>query len=325
LQNLETTPSAGWSLQRSARLGEFLILVVAGLAALIFQVSLPGRLVTDGDYRPVAAMLEREREEGDVVLLYPWWTERARNWVPSGLPVVGYLGSDQDPLSRFRRVWLLAQPRLPRADFDGFERKFRRGHALLSAPSHFGNLSLSLYQNGFYQPRPFSAVSAHAAAKVYLESPTGNRTPCPFDGTAHRCPAPDRVYVAPEWHELFYRPERCLWMPPPGGRRRLVAEFSQVPTGSALTLAGGIVGEEAFHRDPGLTPVQINVEEIGSGRTLLQLSISPGVEGMQTAQIQGTPDLPERLDLKVSVQSDNPARRLTCIDLFSEQRGSSKR
>ena len=35
-------------------------------------------------------LLAAERQPGDVVLLAPWWTERARIFVPEGLPVVGY-------------------------------------------------------------------------------------------------------------------------------------------------------------------------------------------------------------------------------------------
>jgi hypothetical protein len=300
------------------------VLVVSGIAALVFQLTLPGRLVGEDHYRQAAAVLEREQREGDVVLLYPWWTERARLWVPSGLPVVGYLGSDQDPLSRFRRIWLLAQPRLPRADLATFERNFLRGRAPLGTPRNFGNLSLSLYENELYQPRLFSAVSKYASARVYLESPGGSRIPCPFDGTAHRCPAPEGHSVAPEWHELFYKPDRCLWMHPPGGPRRLVAEFSQVPTGSQLTLSAGIVGEHASRQDPGLTPVQINVEEIGSNGRLLQLSIPPGLEGIQIAQIKRGPEIRSVLDLKISVQAGNPALRELCIDLFSVDGESGK-
>ena len=32
-------------------------------------------------------------------------------------------------------------------------------------------------------------------------------------------------------HEIYYEPRHCLWMHPPGGKDRLVAEFDDVPAG----------------------------------------------------------------------------------------------
>ncbi len=150
---------------------------------------------------------------------------------PAGAAGVGYLGSDQDDLGAHPRVWVLGQPELPRADVSGFQAAFLPRRTRVGAPRRAGNLKLTLYENGRHRPRHFVASEAYAKARVYLESPDGTRRDCPFDGRVHRCPGPPHLYVAPEWHEIYYQPRHCLWMHPPGGQQRLVAEFDGVPGG----------------------------------------------------------------------------------------------
>jgi len=300
-------------------LAESALLLVAALGALYFQVSLPGKLVTEKDYREAAEALANEGKEGDVVLLYPWWTERARLFVPKAIPVVGYLGSDGDPLSAYARIWVLAQPRLPRSDLSGFERRFVPGRAPLGPPRPFGNLRLSLYRNGLHRPIAFSAVSEYASARVYLEQAGGARVDCPFDGKAHRCPGNETLHVAPEWHEMLYQPRFCLWMHPPGGSRRLVAEFPQARWGERLTLAAGIVGELAFHHEPELTPARVVVEQMASGQRLLEVTIPPGREGIVQDTRPAAGAGRDTVGLRLWVQSENPALRETCVELFSDR------
>jgi len=262
----------------------------------------------------VRARLQAEARPGDAVLLFPWWTEKARLHVPPELPVYGYLGSDADDLLAHPRVWVLGQPELPRSDADAFRAVFLPGRTAVGTPLEAGTLSLTLYENGRHRPRPFVASEAFASARVYLESPDGNRRECPFDGRAHRCPG-SPVYVAPEWHELLYQPRRCLWMPAPGGRERLVAEFDGVPGGTALRLEGGIIWEQAWRRDAHLTTARLGVEDAASGERLLEVSLPPGLEGVQR-QERALPSGAPRT-VKVWVQSDNPDRRHVCLDVWA--------
>jgi hypothetical protein len=176
-----------------------------------------------------------------------------------------------------------------------------------------------------HRPRSFDAVTGHAAALVYLEGPQGERVDCPFDGKAHRCPGPGNLYVAPEWHELFYQPQRCLWMHPPGGPTKLVAEFHSVPVAHWLRLKGGIIWEYAPRHEPGLTTTYVGVDDSRDNRPLLRLAIPPGQEGMQETELAAPPSVGPTVDLKVWVQSDNPAARETCVDLVSEGRATSER
>ncbi len=313
-------PSFPGALGRGRRLAPLLelgLIASVAVAALLFQLTLPSRPPTDEQYRSVAAVLQREARAGDVLLLYPWWTERGRLFAPASVPVVGYLGSERDPLTRFSRIWVLAQPNLPRSDLRAFHREFLPARARWGEPRIFGNLQLELYRNEQYRPTIFSAVSASASARVYIDSPAGGRVECPFDGSAHRCPGPERLHVAPEWHESFFQPRFCLWMPPPGGARRLVAEFPNLPNGDRWVLEAGIVWESAPRTDPGLTTTHVGVEDTATGRELLALAIPPSIEGVNYAERPGL-GLPPALGARLWIQSDNPALRDTCVELTSQ-------
>jgi hypothetical protein len=290
-------------------------LLLVALLCLVFQLRLPGRLPSEADYRAVADWLRAEARPGDAVLLFPWWTEKARLYVPPELPVYGYLGSDRDDLGAHPRVWVLGQPELPRSDVSGFQAAFLPRRTAVGAPRRAGNLELTLYENGRHQPRHFVASEAYAKARVYLESPDGTRRDCAFDGRVHRCPGPPHLYVAPEWHEIYYQPRRCLWMHPPGGQQRLVAEFDGVPGGTELRLEGGIIFEYAVRHEPHLSTTHYGVEDAATSESLLEISQPAGLEGVQKASRALPPGGPRTV--KVWVQADNPDSRQVCLDLFA--------
>ncbi|WP_434382456.1 hypothetical protein [Melittangium boletus] len=290
-------------------------LLLVALACLAFQLRLPGLFPSEQDYRAVAGWLSAEARPGDAVLLFPWWTERARLYLPSQTPVYGYLGSDADDLDAHPRVWVLGQPGLPRADEAGFQAAFLPGRTAVGAPRQAGPLALTPYTNGRHRPRRFVASEAHARARVYLESPDGTRTDCPFDGRAHRCPGASHLYVAPEWHELRYQPRHCLWMHPPGGPQRLVAEFDGVPAGTEWRLEGGLIFEFAAAHAPHLSITHLGVEEARSQAPALSIAIPPGLEGVQKVSRQVPPGEPRTL--KLWVQADNPETRQVCLDLLA--------
>ena len=260
-----------------------------------------------------------------MVLLFPWWTERARLYLPPQLPVVGYFGSDADALDAHPRIWVLAQPELPRADEAGFEERFLPGRTPLAAPRRFGTLTLTPYGNGRYRPRSFDAAQAVARARVYLESADGSRQPCPFDGSAHRCPGPPHLRVAAEWHEVAYQPRHCLWMHPPGGSQRLVAEFdaqaAALPAGTALRLGAGLVWEHARAVDPRHISTTRVTAQAGELPELL-LELPPGREGMQWREQPLPPGPAPRV--RVAVQAERAQTRWVCIALQALQAPSER-
>jgi hypothetical protein len=248
-----------------------------------------------------------------VMLLFPWWTERARLFLPDSLPVVGYLGSDADPLTAYSRVWVLSQPDLPGNDTAGFERAFLPKRSLLGAPRDLGHLRLTLYRNGRHRPLLFSATDAVASAQVYVEGPGGAREPCAFDGTAHRCPG--NLHVAVEWHEILFQPRHCLWLAPPGGNRRLVVEFPQVPAGALWALEGGIIWEHAFSRAPQYTAAHFGMEDAATGRPLTEIVLPPGLEGVQRAEL--APPSNSAATVRLWSQSERADSRDVCVDFYA--------
>ncbi len=284
--------------QRAGR-GEALVLVAVGSFALFFQLWLPTTHVADADYAAAAQVLSTERQPGDVVLLAPWWTERARIHVPEGLPVVGYQGSDADSLERHPRIWVLSEPRLPRAGMSAFAETFNRGRTPVGSERVFGNLHLQLYSNGRHRPVVLEAADALANAQVYLEGPDGQRQPC----AANRCA--NGKTVAREWHEVHFAPYQCLRMDAPGGAVRQVVELT-APAGGSLTVQAGYPWEWAAYKD-GVTSSTFSVEVDGR---VAAYELPAGVEQMHRFEV-GSVNAGSRV--RLMLQSQNPNARVVCV------------
>ncbi|MBU8899245.1 hypothetical protein KRR26_26875 [Corallococcus sp. M34] len=302
-------------LTRALPLVELGGLLLVALLCLLFHLRLPGRLPSEADYRAVAERLRAEARPGDAVLLFPWWAERARLYLPPEIPIYGWLASDKADLSAHPRIWVLGQPELPRSDVSAFDAAFLPGRKAAGPATHAGTLTLGLYENGRYRPRRWVASESFARARVYLEQQDGSRRECPFDGRAHRCPGPPYLYVAPEWHEILYEPRHCLWMHAPGGPQRLVAEFDDVPGGLGLRLEGGIIFEFAHSKDPRLSTAHLGVDDAASNARLLEVPVPPGREGVQTSEVILPPGPPRTV--KVWVQADNADSRQVCLDVMA--------
>lgn len=284
-------------------------LLLVALWALIFQLRLPGRLPDASDYEQVRAHLTQHAREGDVLLLHPWWTERARLFAPAGLPVVGYLGSERDPLTRHPRIWVLSQPDLPGADRAGFDALFLPSRTPEGDALRFGRLELRPYQNGRHRPVAFALSEVLQSAEVYVEGADGSRTPCRAVPGGFRCPNNQRVAV--EWHELKAEPRRCVWAPPPGRDRRLVIALPSLPAAAGWSLEAGYTWDRGFHHGPTLTPTTLRVET-ADGRAPIDLTLPVGLEGVQRATAEQLGEGPIRL----TVSSANPELRDVCLDLF---------
>lgn len=287
----------GWPLIEGA------VLALVGLAALAFQLWLPSTHVAEADYQAVAKVLEAERQPGDVVLLAPWWTERARLYVPDGLPVVGYQGSDGAALERHARIWVLAQPRQPNAGLGAFERAFLPSRTEVGGERRFGNLSLRLFRNGRVRPVTFDGAEALARAQVYLEGPDGSRQPCGWTGQGFRC-ANGRS-VAREWHEVHFAPWDCVRLEAPGGPTRLVVEYADVPPGDALTLQAGYIWEYGAHS--GTTPSTLLVEVNGVAQPLVLETGNELMHELQAGAGGGR--------VRLLFSSPNPQARVVCAVL----------
>lgn len=286
---------------------EAAVVVAVALYCLVFQLRLPGQEPTEADFAAVKAVLQQEGAPGDVVLLYPWWTERARLHVPESMPVVGYQGSDLDPLSRHPRIWVLAQPQLPKASWSGFLEVFGPRRTAQGEAREFGTLRLQRFENGRFQQPLLVASEAVDRLAVYWEAPSGERRPCAFDGRGHRCP---QGHVAAEWHETLFAPRRCLRFFPPGGPAKLVVELSGVPAGAAATMEVGYVWDRGWFTGPEYVVTNFALEAVGGEKKTL--SIPPGLEPLQRVSLGA---VTQGATLKMSVQADNTNLREFCADL----------
>lgn len=284
-------------------------LVLVALWALLFQLRLPGRLPEAPDYQRLRDHLAQHVREGDVLLLHPWWTERARLFAPPTLPVVGYLGSDRDPLIRHPRIWVLSQPGLPGADRAAFEEAFLPSRTAEGEALRFGTLTLQAFKNGRHRPVAFALSDALSGAEVYVEGADGARTPCRALPGGFRCP--NNLRVAVEWHELKAEPRRCVWAPPPGGNRRLVISLPPLPAAQGWSLEAGYTWDRGFHHGPNLTPTSVRVET-PDGRAPIDLTLPVGLEGVQRAEADALGGGP----LRLTVSSANAELRDVCLDLF---------
>jgi hypothetical protein len=303
----------------AGRLPAVHLLLLLGAAAwgAAFQWRLSRSHVPDADYAAVADVLSREGRAGDVVLLYPWWTERARLFVPASLPVVGHLHSDDEPLEEHPRIWLLSVPGLPRADLPAFERTHMQRREKAGADRRFGHLALSLWNNGLHRPARFSAAAALPEAAAWLESPDGRRTACPWNGRSHECPG--GFGAATGWHEVDQVPRRCLSLRPPARGARLVLEWPSVPAapGDTVGLEGGITWEHAAKVGP--DHGDVTVTAFSGGRTLATLVAREGSEAFLrtsgSAQPSGAP-------LSLGIGAAGPRDRESCIGLFVRAGGA---
>jgi hypothetical protein len=275
---------------------EGVVIALTALLCLYFQLRLPARLPDESEYQAVQKILDLEAQDGDVLLLHPWWTERARLFAPDRLPVVGYQGSDGDDLERYRRIWVLSQPELPRADVSSFTFAFAPRRTAIGSERTFGHLHLSLYENGRHKPVTFSAIDAIAGAQTYVENADGSRRP---------------LQVPVEWHEIHFQPRHCLRLFPPGGSARAVAEFSNMPASVELQLTAGMIWDRGFAHDPRFTTTEV-VAEV-NGQPAASLTIPVGLEGVQRAS---GPPIPQGSTLRIWSRSQNPELREVCVEAY---------
>ena len=280
-----------------------LALVIVALFGLGFQLQLPRAFPSDADYRAVAGALAAARAPGDVVLLHPWWTERARLFLPPHLPVVGYLGDTADDLLEHPRVWVLANERLPRTPDADFRRNFLPDRTSVGEPRHFGPLTLTPYRNGRARKVVLSGIDAFDRLEVSVETPgEAGAQPCQRTGTRVQCPFDASVEVA--WHEVLYQPVRCLYLLPPSGGRTLSVRLPAAPAADALLLEAGITWEHAWI--PGRSDVQLRLESPAG--TLIS-KIPGGHEGFVRAETPAVAAGPWTLRITTA----NPHDRQTCV------------
>jgi hypothetical protein len=283
----------------------------AALLSAAFYLRLPGQLPTDADYESAAAQISREATADDAVLLDPHWAERARLFV-EGVDVLN-LGRDprREDLQRFRRIFVLSLPRLPRSDpaktFEFLESiQYRKAEG----PVAHGALSVAVFENGEVERALFDFTGRVAEARVYIRRSDGSEEACPVKGNRHPCPRAGWINVGEEIKEINLKPQRCLWAHP-AGREPLVIEYPGVTLGRELRVMGGIVGQIAYRRE---RYSAVALEVLVDGKREAEMSFPPGEPGeryrvIDTSRMAGTEHT-----VRFEVSAPDPAMRHFCFD-----------
>lgn len=262
---------------RSVGRFELAAIVLAALLSLLFHLRLPSQLPSEGDHRAAADHIGKGAREGDVVLLHPWWTERARLFAPKHLPVVGYLGSDGDALADHPRIWVLSQPDLPRAARADFDAKFLPGRRAGGSPAKFGRIEVTLFENGRHRPVLWRATTDLRSAELPIA-----------------------------WHEVKYAPKRCLTVAL-DERGNAEVPLPAMVAGAEVTLEAGFIWDSAFR---GGSPVEVQLAL--EGAPPLSLALAPRREGLSERTVAPFPGAPSG---KLLIRTAQPANREVCVDV----------
>jgi hypothetical protein len=115
---------------------------LAGAWSVVAQARLAGRLPSPLDWAAARALLERDARLGDAVAVSPPWAERARELLPSSIPVLAQARFAGEDLVGVRRVWLLSLPDAPWSRWDA-EIDLAERAARAETPARLGGLELT--------------------------------------------------------------------------------------------------------------------------------------------------------------------------------------
>ncbi len=286
-------------------------MVAAAVLSLAYYLRLPGTLPSEADYRAAAADIASQARDGDAVLLSPHWAERARLFV-TGVPVLN-LGRApaREDLYRFRRIFLLALPELPRSS-PGAEEAFLRSIDFKPAgPAQpHGRLSVRLFENPAPAIPRFDFTAGVADAHVFIRRPDGSEELCPRREDRHPCPRAGWIDVHAELKEIAAKPQRCVWAHP-AGSEPLVIEYPDVELGDELRVMGGIVGQIVYRTENyGTVLMEVKVD----GQRLGSMDFPPGKPGEKRARFDTRALKGARHTVSFEVSAANPDMRHFCFD-----------
>ncbi len=283
------------------------LLLASVAAALVFWIRLPGRLPGEEDYLAVQHALVADARPGDAVALLPFWAERGKLFV-HGLPVVALPDlPDEADAERYPRLWVLAQPDLPRSDAAADLARLDRRLTRLAPARRFGPLLLVLYGPRAGRAATYDFTARLGAARVDVDG-----EPCEGGAGGLRCSRGPWNYVAPEWHEFDFLPRRCLWAHPVG-EAPLTISYDGVPMEGGLRGGFGLVGGAAeLPASRGFAPVELAV--LVDGGQAATLTLSAGDPGWHPFELS-LPGLAEgRHEVAFQVRARDPAMRHFCFD-----------
>lgn len=243
---------------RAAAMGFAAAVALCGAGSIVAQARVAGRLPAPLDWAAASALLERDARPGDAVVLAPPWAERAREALPSSVPVLAQRRLAGEDLVGVRRVFLLSLPDVAWARWDA-ELDLAERAVRSDAPARLGRLEVTRYELAFP-----TIPLAFLPDRLGRAAVTLGGAPCEPDGVASfRCDG-GGVAISRTVREIAGVPRPCLSATSAAPVEAPV-EVSFQPLRIGRTLRGH-VGLTAGARDTG--PVRVSVlldgEEAGS-------------------------------------------------------------
>ena len=300
-----------WPPRPEVLAGAYAALVATmGLWGIAFQARLPFRLPSTLDWQAAASLLERDARPGDAVALSPMWAERAREVLPTSLPVMALprYSREVEDLVGVHRVWLLSLPGAPgKSAF--IESDLRARAASQDGPQRLGALEVTRYD--LRSPTlPLAWLPDRlAGARVAL----GDRPCAAGPAGAFRCPGPPWMRVAREVREIDFLPRPCLYAHPgPDPRVPLSIEFPAVPMGRVLRGHTGIIGDAALE---GRAPVRMVVEV--EGEFLANVDEPPRKPGWHVFHLDTSRYAGRTRTITFRVSTADDSRRWFCFEAMT--------
>jgi hypothetical protein len=270
---------------------------IVGASALVSQARLPGRLPSPRDWEAVRALVARDGQPGDAVVLSPPWAERAREVLPSTAPVLARARWSGEDLLGVRRVWLLSMPRAPGFSWDPELDLLER--ASRSAPAEtVGAFEVALLDLA-YPTLPLAFLPDRLAGGHV----TLGDLPCAAEPTGgFRCDAPAEARVARDVREVAGAPRPCLVATFPSGAP-LAIGFPPVRIGRVVRGHAGALG--------GATAAPVRVAVVLDGEEAGAAEISG--EGFLPFQIDTTRFAGQPREVSLVLTTPAPSAAL-CLD-----------
>jgi hypothetical protein len=280
---------------------EIATLVAATLFSLLYWIRLPYRLPAAEDYQAIQHQLLASSHPGDALAVLPYWADRAKLYA-HGFPVVALPNLAGEDIERYPRLFVLAQPDLPRSNAGNELAAVGRKLQLLTGPLRYGPLSLSLYQ-----PRPGHEPSLDFTSQIERGQVSIGAETCGAIAGGFQCPRGPWDRVRAEWHEFDFLPRRCIWAQP-SGAEPLTLTFDQVPLRGEIHGGMGLVG--ATGSGSGAVELAIDIDDVPSLAVVLSAD-DPGFHPFQ-GRFPGLGQGGHRVTFRIS--SSSPVRHPFCFD-----------
>jgi hypothetical protein len=152
VRSVRTAAASAWGRRppgpRAAAMAFAAAVAFAGAWSVLAQAAVARRLPAPLDWAAARALVERDARPGDAAAVSPAWAERAREVLPSSVPLLGLSRFAGEDLVGVRRVWLIALADAPWSRWDAEIDLVERA-ARAEAPARLGALDVTRFDLAF--------------------------------------------------------------------------------------------------------------------------------------------------------------------------------